>query len=177
MRNFLPNKSSLWRWIERAANIGIVLAVGLLAWQLWYRSPSKARQGPEVVKVGDRLTLPDTAGTEASRRLLLVFRTGCHYCVESLPFYGELARMAVHDGLAFVTPIGEEAATTQAVHGARIESVPVYAADFAKNRFFATPLVLSVDAQRQVLAVWRGKLSPSEQAEVRKALTALTPGS
>src|SRR5215510_6726424 len=105
-------KSPVWLGIERAANVGIVLAVGLLAWQLWARSSSDTRKPPEVVKVGDTLTLPDTAGPGASRRLLLVFRTGCHYCVESLPFYGELARIGGRDGLAFVTPIGEESATT-----------------------------------------------------------------
>jgi len=170
-------KSSVWLGVERAANVGIVLAVGLLAWQFWHRSSPGTGKPPEVVKVGDTLTLPDTARPGASRRLLLVFRTGCHYCMESLPFYGELARMGVHNGLAFVTPIGEEAATTQAVQGAQIGSVPVYTADFTKNRFLATPLVLSVDAQRQVLAVWRGKLSPSQQTDVRKALAALATGS
>jgi hypothetical protein len=167
-------KSILWQWLERVANAGIVLATGLLIWYVWHPLANSRQTVPEIVKAGDRLTVEGLSDSGPDRRLLVVFRANCVFCAASLPFYRELVDMGAADRLSFVSPPGEGAATARALHEAEIRPVPVLTADFAKNKFHVTPLVLAIDTQRTVRAVWRGKLSTSAEAEVRQTLQAMT---
>lgn len=169
-RLMFGQKSVLWQWLERIANVGIVFATGLLIWSVWHPLANSRPTVPEMVKVGDRLTIDGLSDSGPDRRLLVVFRADCVFCAASLPFYRELVGIRAADRLAFVSPRGEEAATARALREVQIESVFVLPADFAKNRFHVTPLILSIDKRRNVQAVWRGKLSVSAEAEVRKTL-------
>jgi hypothetical protein len=154
-----------WLWVERAANVGIVVVACLLLWNV--RSRFSASGQPHLVEVGDQVTIKDALDRDT---VLVVFRTGCKYCLASLPFYRQLADLRVRDGLVFVSPPGEARASAALLEEAGIRSVRLLTADFAANRFLVTPLVLSVDSRHTVRAVWRGQLSESDEVQVRKTL-------
>jgi hypothetical protein len=171
----MGQERSPWLWLERAANVGIVVGLALLVWHL-RASPQGRPVRPDLVEAGDKVTIHGSSGPRSSGQLLVVFRASCAFCVGSLPFYKELLGMGVPDGLAFVSPPGEAAATLDALRSAGLRDAPVLAADFGQNRFHVTPLILFVDEDRKVRALWRGQLSRSAQTEVRLALEAIAGG-
>jgi hypothetical protein len=160
--------SAIWIWVERTANVGIVLAACAIMFKLL--QPPAARPATPIVEVGDSLAIDDLSAPLSTRRVLVAFRAGCEFCISSLPFYEELNNSLARGSLVFLTPPHEEEATRRVLSAAGMGSAELVPADFLRNGLHATPLILLVDERLGVEAVWRGSLSSSAQNEVRTAI-------
>jgi hypothetical protein len=83
---------------ERAADIGFV-CLGVVLVLMAINSYSKESR-PEVFPVGSELPAAYPRST-SSGQVLLAFRSDCHYCMESIPFYTRLATYCQQVGIDF----------------------------------------------------------------------------
>lgn len=165
-------RTPIWTWLERVANLGIFLVSLVILSRVLGPGPAPS-PSLGIVSVGDRIEIGDLP---TGYRVLVVFRPDCKFCLESMPFYGEL--LGIDGGskrLAFVTPHGQELATRQALPLGSSAAL-VLGANFRKNRFVATPMILRIDKEQRVRAIWRGTLGGSEEGRVRQLLREGDPG-
>lgn len=162
---------TMWTFIERAANVGVILLVGLLGWRIVAPEGRTPEVSTELIHVGDRLSFADATVPKDFPAVAVVFRAECKFCLGSIEFYGSLDPEG-KGRLAFLTPQGEEDTTRQVLARGGVVNPRVVGMNFNANRFLVTPLVLAADSGGFVRKVWRGKLATQDQSEVR-ALVAM----
>jgi hypothetical protein len=170
------------RWraaLEVAANASVVVASGVLVWVLVgpgaaFRVRQTPRAAPPSYAVGERFAA--VAGLEFARApltLIVWVRSTCRYCTESMGFY---RRLAAAPRRARVVVVGAEPVERLreyvGEHGFAPDEVVSVGAEAVKLP--VTPMLVLVDAEGIVRAVWRGKLGSAAEeaavlAEVRNA--------
>lgn len=166
----------LFRWIEMAANLAILVVAVLLSVVLVkkYLFPdSHVSQGPAVVEPGTPISVPGINWQEADKTLLLFLSENCHYCVESSPFYRRLAELSTKPGAPRVVVVfpGEAEAGRRFLSELEIPLATVVQASSRVTGVRATPTVLLVDRSGHVAASWRGKLSEKREKEILRHFT------
>ena len=131
------------------------------------------RFGEAAYRVGE--SMEELAGVEyatAARTLVLSVHSTCGYCTASMPFYREILRQrAVRSasGALQVIAVSREDRTVAddylREHGVHPDEVVT-----ATLRSSATPTLVLVDGSAEILAAWRGQLSPDREDEVLGAL-------
>ena len=164
----MSRREAIWTWVERASNVGILIAAALLGVRFLVPSPQPPGSRDDLISPGEHLTL-DLSGPQPRPKAFVAFRATCSFCVASTEFYREVLRDHGRDSLAFLTPLGEEGQTVESLKAHGVEA-RVLAADFVTNKLVVTPLLLVVDSGDRVVKVWRGRLSAAQQLEVKRAL-------
>lgn len=172
---------------ETAANVGIVLLCIAVCGDLTYRymlrpvQPLRVAAGQAVppsvraqeYRPGDTLVgLPDVDFRRASRTLLLVVRSTCHYCRASTPFYRQLASSKSRiEGLRIVGVCTEsKEACATFLRQEKLELDDIMAVRPGGLRIRGTPTLVLVDAQARVVKLWTGQLQDAKQREVLRVL-------
>jgi hypothetical protein len=154
---------------ERAADIGFV-CLGVVLVFMAVNSYSRESR-PEVLPVGSELPAAYPRST-SSGQVLLAFRSDCHYCIESVPFYTRLAAYCRQVGLDFrvLTVESPEAVRAVLMGG---QDGPLEVVRMSHFDFRGTPGLVLVDAQNHVVASWLGWLSPRLEEKVMVAIEEL----
>lgn len=153
---------------ERSVDLGFVCLGVALVLTATYSYLKESR--PEVFPA--RSELPAAYPRSAGRgQVVLAFRSDCHYCIQSVPFYKRLATYSRRVGFDFrATPEPPEVvrAVMKAEEGDNVAIMRV--ADFD---FPGTPALVFVDARNHVVASWLGWLSSTLEDEVIAAIEEL----
>ena len=168
--------------LETAANVSIVVLCLCVCGDLAYRyllRPTERLQATAVqppppriqeYKPGDRVDgLPSVDFQKSPRTLLLVVRSGCHYCRDSMPFYRILASTsrAQLKGLRLIGVCTEgKEACTRFLRDENVELDDTVAVRPGVLRVRGTPTLVLVDASAKVIRMWTGQLQEDKQREV-----------
>jgi thioredoxin-related protein len=162
--------------IEAAANVMVIIfAVVVGSLFLKDRLFTVALES-NAVKAGDKLANLDGWDWGAhDQTLVLVLRKGCHFCEDSVPFYQRLSTHQQQGGpnSNIVAVFPDTADTVKEVvqsEGLRIHALS--GVPLERLKIDATPTLLLVDSSGTVLKAWIGMLSPREELDVLKAMTA-----
>ncbi len=166
------------RKLEAIANVTVIVMALAVGYVVLGRYAADFRT-PRPVSAGDRLeAAPDLDWTRHRHTLVLALNTGCHFCEQSVPFYQKLAsaQPAARDDLELVAVFPNDPDSVRQYmsrEDLRIRSVSAVALD--KLRVDATPTIFLVNSSGRVERAWIGTLTPNEELDVLKVVSA-SPG-
>ena len=164
---------------DKATNLAMVLACLAVVGDIAYRdlgpghAAVAARRPPEL-KPGD--AFPSIAGFQqesGKAALLLVVRSSCGFCNQSIPFYQHLVQEAreKHAGLQLVGVCLESSEACAEYFKTNKVGVDVtIGAPTGLPKIAGTPTIVMLDPKGRVKSVWVGALPPDGQQDVLKAL-------
>ena len=134
---------------------------------------------PTGLQVGDRLDV-GVDFSKASRTILLVFKSDCRFCSESMPFYRDVAQRLREQTNSRVQFVGLSVERTDLaaayLKDHRLDLAEIRTVDPAKLRVRGTPTLLLADNKGAVLRVWRGLLPGPLQPQILSALLGSATG-
>jgi hypothetical protein len=167
--------------LETTANIAIIVLCTIVAGEFCYRAFVNYRATSQAsvstvqeYRAGEHFE--PIAGIDPSRAnqtLLLVAKSDCRYCVESMPFYRRLtSTLKAKPSRTRVFGICSESADTCArlFSATDVELDDVISVARNNFRIRSTPTLIIIDKAGTVAKVWRGRLSELGELEVMKAL-------
>jgi len=162
--------------LEKTVNVALVLAAVLVVF-LAYRAFVRPRllsknmivAGSQAdPKIGEFVTNAGQPLVGQKGGLVVVIRQGCIYCSESMPFYRELVKTHAPAGppLIFLMPGSKEANVNYLKSNLGTEEDVQM---FSQNSLHVsgTPTLVLLDSSSHIQKVWVGKLSPSQEIEVK----------
>ena len=168
----------LFKKIEAAANIAVIVLVALFGWTVFHggaantsaASPVGQPAGPKIGLNLNQTPLKDVNWAGNKSTLVLGLQTTCHYCTESGPFFQKLALAAAGSTkIVAVLPQtveeSKEYLSKLGVHVDEIRSDPL-----SSIRVSGTPTMMLADGKGIVKNVWVGKLPEEQQTEVLSAI-------
>jgi hypothetical protein len=124
-----------------------------------------------VYRVGDLIDA--TVGLplrEASPTLLLALRADCGYCASSLPFYRSLlAELRVRSTSTTVVVVSRDVPETleRYLKSKDVKPDGIVQVKAGSLRIAKTPTVILLNSKAQIVGIWEGLLSPTQESEVR----------
>jgi hypothetical protein len=164
-------------WLETITNVATIatclVIVALLLHGPFQRAPDQA----QIVK-GERIdTLSGVSFGAAERTLVLAMRKDCHFCEESIPFYKSLVQASAKQqgrAVQFVvvtTDDDETAAHYLRERDLSVEQiVSLSPGKMSTLKVPGTPTLILTDRTGLVEAVWIGKLTGDQEADVMATL-------
>lgn len=164
--------------VEFVANILIIVAALLVAFVIFkdhiLTSGKSAAVDSSALTpaVGGKVSLPDVDWAQNSRTLVLAVSPGCHFCEESAPLYRQIVqRTSGRDDIRLVALLPVEAgegAKNAEYLGIPLKEIPQ--AQFKSMGIAGTPTLLLVDGNATIQAVWFGKLSAEQEADLLRRI-------
>src|SRR5688572_30727332 len=113
-----------------------------------------------------------TADAVTDQILLIAMTTDCEPCVESVPFYREIAKRSVVSGridviAVFPTGTGQ---LTEFLNSHQLPLETVKRANFDEIRLSTTPTLILLDRSGKIVDFWIGKLSEEDEQHVLNRL-------
>jgi hypothetical protein len=163
--------------LDVVASVAMIGASGLIIFTLLAGPRGGQGSGstqPKTYAVGERF--PAVQGLPEGPVVIAWLKSSCRYCEESIPFY---RRLVSAGSIPFVA-MGRESELALRVYldqrglqGAKSLSVPN-----GELKFYGTPTVAVLDAERKIRGVWLGKLRDSStEQQVLSLASTLTPKS
>ena len=126
--------------------------------------------------MGKRLPLPPSVTTGSNATLVLFVSPTCHFCTESMPFYGRVVALKPRGSNSFrilgANPAGhvsdEEGRQYLTGHGVYVDGVAQVS--FSAAGVTVTPTLALLDSSGRVVRAWTGKLQDSFENEVIKSI-------
>ncbi len=159
------------RKVEVAANCAIVL-VAILLGVVIIRDRFIAPKQVSTISPGAKIPITDVDWSAHGETLVLALQKGCHFCLESAPFYRRLAgEVAQHGKVRLLAVLPGELTESKAY----LESLGVPVTEMRRLPLSAipvrgTPTLILVDHKGVVQRVWAGQLPPEKEAEVLAAV-------
>jgi hypothetical protein len=155
-----------------AANVAIIITCAVLVTMVAIvRGPQLLGSTPAPpYQVGDVFAEagPETRGKGT---LVVVFRSNCVPCRESVAFHRTLAAALKSTGTANVVAVSPEPAEVATAY-LREHQVPFTAVkSVSRVRVRSTPSLLWLDANGVIKELWVGRLSPEREAQVYRTLS------
>lgn len=159
-------------YLEVSTNIAVLfVAIVALVFALNYyraaRSITQLQSG-----LHKEITLSPLTGVnygDARQTLLIAMNTRCKYCIESVPFYNQLADLQRNNTKAIsviaIFPNADDE-VRQYVKQWRLAVPTIAAVDFQKLNLAGTPTMILVSNQGRILDFWIGKLSAEDEQQV-----------
>lgn len=148
--------------LHRALNVAIVVACVFLMLSLVKRYYVNERIS------GRTISVPGVDFSRSNKTLLLFLRQDCGVCIESLPFYKQLAHSfqdPINVRLVLITPYRPELADSFfQKEGLRFETV--VQAKRGELGVKLSPTLILADASGIVHGSWVGQLSPQQETEI-----------
>jgi peroxiredoxin len=173
--------------LDAAANIAIIVICVFFATMLgvvyWGTPPSGVNANanaaslpkPPRYAVGDVLSeFPDLKLGTAEQTLVLVFRSTCRFCTDSMPFYKKLAEEAAGTrGATRLVGITTDTAETaqEYLRQHRLQLSTVVSTTPGMLRVRGTPTLLLVDRAGAIKHIWNGQLPGGAETDVLSALS------
>lgn len=166
--------------LDTIANVAAIALCLVIGGDVAYRhlSAPKPRQGASSsggeasYKEGDQFpALARVDFRRAKTTAVLVIRSTCHFCAESMPFYKRLAASvnARTPAAALVAVCTEaEGSCADFLKQAGVSVAAVVATPPGGLRVRGTPTLLLVNSAGEVSHVWAGKLTEAKETEVLK---------
>jgi hypothetical protein len=103
--------------------------------------------------------------------MMLVTKSGCHFCEASMPFYRRMVDVARNSGVRIIGATGEDLNVNQVYLRSYQVSVDATLST-AQNQIHAsaTPTLILVRSDGQVVNSWVGQLQEAQENEVLKAI-------
>ena len=170
-------ESAFQRYFDRLTNLAIILIASILlvSFVKFQFTQPETNSHRDSLKKGTILgEIQGAKLHESPRTLLLALSTHCRYCTQSLPFYKDLVRRlnaASRPSTKIVALFSEsqdqvkEYTTLHEFSVASISDV-----DFLSLGIPATPALILVDRNSEVLNSWVGKVSKDEEKDVHGAI-------
>jgi thioredoxin-related protein len=168
-------KTDIYKRIELATNIAILVVAGLLCMVLVknYLIPKSAsttdnvaNSNQEQLKADAKLSITEIDWANNGQTLLLALSTTCHYCTESAPFYQRLIKergsntrivavlpQSISDSQDYLNRLG---LSVDEIKQASLKSINVR----------GTPTLMLVNGDGVVVSQWLGRLPVNQEAEV-----------
>ena len=145
-----------------AASIAVVASIGS---RLWSGNATAYPPAPAPYKIGDSLPAVDGIHyDDASMTVLLYINSNCTFCVESMPFYAEIANVPKPRSFQVVL-LGREShaalARFAASYGLKADRLLSVSRDAL--RVPGTPTLIVADPTGRVLGYWPGLLKGREK--------------
>ena len=153
------------KWLNRFANAAVV-AIAVTA-VLAIASPRREPDAKLLAryKEGDRIELQQVKTSGPT--LLIVTRSTCGFCTNSMPFYKTLADLPV-----IWLATGEDSETNRRyllANGVKADTV-MTVQEASVTKVGGTPTIILIDGQGFIQREWLGLLGPEQQREVREEL-------
>jgi hypothetical protein len=160
--------------LEAAANVAVILACTIFgahyASDLYTKThraaPASAYKAGDIV--GDT---PQLGLKQAKMTLVLVTRSGCHFCSASMPFYRRLVKVAQESGVRLVGATSEDPEANRSYLASNdIRADAVISADDNHIMASGTPTLILVRNNGQVVNSWVGQLKEARENEVLETI-------
>lgn len=127
---------------------------------------------PNVVKVGDRVSIDNVDWKSNKRTLLLAFAPECHFCTASAPFYRQLVEKTSGGASPhFIGVFPSQLSDGRTyLKGLGVKIADVRGASFRQLHVLGTPTLMLVNADGVATNVWEGRLPPDKETEVFRAV-------
>jgi thioredoxin-related protein len=159
---------------EMVANTAIILACTIFSIHYGTDYYNRTHPAPPAspYKAGDSIDDGGHLGlSQANMTMLLVTRSGCHYCSASMPFYRRMAEAAGSAGVRLVGATAEPISENQSYLASnRVPVREVVSIAETKIKASATPTLILVRRNGQVVNSWVGQLPEAREKEVLQAL-------
>lgn len=161
--------------LETAANIAILGTCALICVVL-VRSVTNTRGPSRAPGYARGDSMPRLVGMDyrqSEQTLLLIIRSTCHICDESMPFYKKLSQAPLRRArrlriVALAVDSPEDAASYIEEHALDVDKLVT--AKPQQLRITGVPTLILVDKDGIVQRTWVGQLSADERSEVVRAL-------
>lgn len=159
--------------IDGVIAVSALAVAGILALNYFDRRSSPNQPEAHAYEVGSVLPqLQDIDYTAAERTAVLVLRSTCPVCTDSMNFYRALATRASDDGRVRIAAVSREDVDSLrsylSEHNVKVDAYATTTSDVLQT--FATPIVFVVDRTGVIYNVWVGRLTASQEQEVVAAL-------
>lgn len=160
--------------LETVANVTIIVTgvlVSSLVFKTWVSS-ARADAARQPYRTGEKIEqIAGVDFSKAPRTVLLVVRSSCVFCSQSMSFYKRLAELRHKKGTDFrvvglTTEPVEVGERYFSKNGVSLDTVASY--EDVEFRVRATPTVILVDHDGRVIRSWVGLLSGIHEEEVVK---------
>jgi hypothetical protein len=172
------------RRLETAVNIAILITCGAVLATLALRfiggNPRSSTAPPDVLKPGDQFPSFEGVGVqEADRTLIMIGRSDCRFCGESLPFYRRLSTTFKDSRpsrvqLVLMTSdppeVTKEYVKKNDLSFDRV--VNLSATQHSQLKIPGTPTLYLVDRSGRIQKGWIGRLDNAGEQDVQAALVA-----
>ncbi len=108
---------------------------------------------------------------DSSKNTLLIgLSTACKYCDASVPFYEELARKnSENQKVNLVAVFREDKLFVEDfLSRSHLHIESLSETDFGEMGIRGTPTIVLINEDKNVIQMWEGQLTPSQEAEIRK---------
>jgi len=158
--------------LDQLANVALIVACAAVTATVAAKYQDTRSQRSQQLKyeIGEKIEKGSPIDYRLSNRTLVLFvRSGCRYCDESMPFYRALLRDRKDaTSLRIVVATAEPPDAARAYldrNGLTVDDITqVHPGEMKAN---ATPTIVVIDSTGAVKGFWRGKLSESNETEVR----------
>jgi thiol-disulfide isomerase/thioredoxin len=167
--------------LDRVTNVAMLLVcVGVLAElasrHAGFSRSAPARQTPPVYAAGEKLAPIAGLTLDTDRpSLLLVVRSGCNYCKQSVPFYQQLVQ-EVREKQAKVRLVGvcveSNEACAEYFKTTKVAVDRTVGVEPGTLKIAGTPTLLLVDQKGTVSSVWTGALAKDVEQRLLKTVIA-----
>lgn len=152
------------------ANIAIIVLIALLcvAGYKKYVLRSDRVSASHSLRIGARISLPETEWASSRQTLLLVLKEDCKFCNESMPFYRNLVQsVANNKGLRLIAiMLNDPAEIRRYLSANQLDILDVRQVASRTLDIRATPTLIVVDNQGRVTRSWVGKLTGEQEQEL-----------
>ncbi len=156
-----------------ALNIAVIALCGaVLVNRILSQSKSPMDSSVQLA-AGQRVLHVGALGlAKAPKTLVLVTSSGCHFCLESIPFYRKLSEAVAGSGTRLIAVAWEAPEKNVAFlssHGVSVETT--LSVSQSRLAVYGTPTLVLLRRDGVVIKTWEGKLSHGAESEVLSLAT------
>lgn len=161
----------IWKVVERATNVAVIVAICLVA--VFFYNSYRSGQ-PDAPKIGATLpVLPSYSWQSNPQSLVLAIRKGCHFCEASMPFYRKLYDLEKSNALKvkMIAVLPDSATDALDLLSTQKLSMPFISGANLPTLLSVsgTPTLILVDRNGKVEKTWVGQLNSAGEESVLAA--------
>lgn len=168
--------------LSAAASLGLVLMVGVTtSYIAWPRvasavgiKPAVPPPPPPAYIAGESIDVPSSWYSSSARTLVLFARDSCGACQKAQPFLKTLVAGLEHKAAVVMAhPAGTDVEDVAFAKSLGLADANIHVVT-ANLRVKATPTLVLVNQQGEILAAWEGAGKADKQAEIVKTISEFT---
>ncbi len=160
--------------LNKLVNIAIVALLVIITWK--YGKPYVVRQeASPSVKIGNTLRIPSIEWKKYKKNVVLALSTDCKFCSESADFYNNIVSNLPHGGSVGIVAIFPQTVDDSLTY-LKSKNIPIPQANAKQTEFkqigiVTTPTIYICDDQGQIIDMWTGKVTKSNEHRIYKKLS------
>lgn len=158
--------------IKRAAIFMLIFVALLLSVKLIRRTffPRDRAVNAQMVRLGQRIRLPEVDWSKSERTLVLVLNKGCGFCTKSAPFYQKLVQeTSNHEGVNLIAVLPHQVnESREYLQTIGVDINNVRQAELESLGLRGTPAIVLVNKRGIITGLWMGQLPQEKEDAVLK---------